>query len=43
MYTIKKIDHKIVSMEDPAWAIAETASVNINNWKQFEYLPNTYA
>ncbi len=43
MYTIKKTDHKILSMTDSAWEIAETASVNINNWKQFEYLPNTYA
>lgn len=43
MYTIKKTDHKITEMNDPAWERAEVASVNINNWKQFEYLPNTYA
>ncbi|MBO5364162.1 MAG: carbohydrate-binding family 9-like protein [Clostridia bacterium] len=42
MYTIKKTDHKITQMNDPVWEKAEVASININNWKQFEYLPNTY-
>ena len=43
MYTIKKIERKISGMDDKLWEIAEVAPVTINNWKQFEYLPNTYA
>ncbi len=43
MYTIKKTDRKNVCMDDTAWETAELAPVTINNWKQFEYLPNTYA
>ncbi len=43
MYTIRKTPKKIDSVFDAAWENAEVASVSINNWKQFDYIPKTEA
>lgn len=43
MYTIKRIQNKIESINDKAWDLAEVAPINIRNWEQFEYIPNTFA
>jgi len=43
MYIIKKIDKKITSISDKAWDIANIAEVNIKNWEQYDYIPNTIA
>lgn len=43
MYIIKKIDNGIELIDDKAWELAQVAPVTYQNWKQFEYVPNTFA
>ncbi len=43
MYIIKKVSHNIVDINDAIWDKANVANININNWKQFEYVPGTFA
>ena len=43
MYIIKKVSQKITSIDDEAWNKANIAEVNIKNWEQYDYIPNTIA
>lgn len=43
MYIIKKVDQKITTIDDKVWNIANVAEVNVKNWGQYDYIPNTTA
>ena len=43
MYIIKKVSKKITDINDGAWNNANVAKVNIKNWEQYDYIPNTTA
>lgn len=43
MYIIKKTQNNITAINDEAWERANVAPITINNWKGYDYVPDTSA